>query len=56
MFICNIIRFYFFSSSNKEYYLHIFLEECKYSIKNRKMINAINENLKLNESDDESDE
>ena len=45
-----------FVNSNKEYYLQIFLEKCKYAIKNRKIINTINEDLKLNESDDESDE
>ena len=45
-----------FVNSNKEYYLQIFLEECKYAIKDRKIINTINEDLKLNESDDESDE
>ena len=47
-----------FVNSNKEYYLQIFLDECIYihSIKDRKIINTINEELKLNESDDESDE
>ena len=45
-----------FVNSNKEYYLQIFLEECKYAIKDRKIINRINEVLRLNESDDESDE
>ena len=34
----------------------IFLEECKDAIKDRKIINTINEDLKLSESDDESDE
>ena len=43
-----------FVNSNKEYYPQIFLE-CKYIIKDRK-INKINEDLKLNKSDDESDE
>ena len=42
-------------NSNKEYYPQIF-SECKCAIKDRKIINTINENLKLNESDDESDE
>ena len=50
MFICNSIN------SNKEYYPQIFLEECKYAIKVKKIIKATNEDLKLNESDDESDE
>ena len=45
-----------FVNSNKEYYPQIFLEECKYAIKDRKIINTINEDLKSNESDDESDE
>ena len=45
-----------FVNSNKEYYPQIFLEECKYAIKGRKIVNAINEDLKSNESDDESDE
>ena len=45
-----------FVNSNKEYYAQIFLEECKYAIKDRKIINKINEDLKLNKSDDESDE
>ena len=45
-----------FVNSNKEYYPQIFLEECKYAIKDRKIVNTVNEGLKLNESDDESDE
>ena len=45
-----------FVNSNKEYYPQIFLEECKYAIKDKKILNTINEDLKLNESDDESDE
>ena len=43
-----------FVNSNKEYYPQIFLEECKYAIKDRKIINTANEDLKLNESNDES--
>ena len=53
MFIWNIIRL---NLKNKEYYPQIFLEECRYLIKNRKMINTIKEDLELNESDDESDD
>ena len=34
----------------------MFLEECKYAMKDRKIINTINEPLKLKESDDESNE
>ena len=45
-----------FVNSNKKYYPQIFLEECKYAVKDRKIINTINEELKLNKSDDESDE
>ena len=43
-----------FINSNKGYYPQIFLEECKYAIKDRKIINTANEDLKLNESNDES--
>ena len=45
-----------FVNSNKKYYPQIFLEECKYAVKDRKIINTINEELKLNESDDEPNE
>ena len=45
-----------FVNSNKENYRQIFLEEWKYAKKDRKRINTINEDLKLNESDDEFDE
>ena len=41
--------------SDKEYYPQTFLEECKYTIKNKNIINTINEDLELSESDDESD-
>ena len=54
MFIYNIIRFYF--CQFKQYYPQIFLEECKYAIKDKTIANTINEDLKFNESDDESDE
>ena len=43
-----------FINSNKGYYPQIFLEECKYAIKDRKIINTAHEDLKLNESNDES--
>ena len=33
----------------------MFLEECKYAIQNKKIINKINEDLELSEFDDESD-
>ena len=45
-----------FVNSNKEYYPQIFLEECRYAIKDRIIINAINEDLQLKKSDEESDE
>ena len=35
---------------------HIFLEECKYIVKKKNIINAINEELNLEKSDDESNE
>ena len=34
-------------NSDKEYYPQIFLEECKYLVKNRQIINKINEDLEL---------
>ena len=34
----------------------MFLEECKYAIKHQKIVNEINEDLELSESDDESDD
>ena len=42
---------------NEKYYPQIFLEECKYgvAVKKEKIINYINEELNLDESDDESD-
>ena len=42
-----------FVNSDKEYYPQILLEECKYAIKNKKIVNTINEDLELSESDDE---
>ena len=41
---------------NKNYYPQILLEECKYAVKENKMQNVINEELKLDSSDDESNE
>ena len=38
---------------DKEYYQQVLLEECKYAIKNKKIVNTINEDLELSESDDE---
>ena len=45
-----------FVNLNKEYYPQIFLEECKSAIKDRKIVNTINEDLELSECNDESDE
>ena len=45
-----------FVNLNKQYYPQIFLEECKYAIKDKAIANTINEDLKFNESDDESNE
>ena len=41
-----------FVNSDKECYLEILLEECKCAIKNKKIVNTINENLELSKSDD----
>ena len=45
-----------FANSDKEYYPQIFLEKCKYAIKNKKIVNTINEDLELSESDKSDDE
>ena len=45
-----------FVNLNKQYYPQIFLEECKYAIKDKTIANTVNEDLKFNESDDESNE
>ena len=43
-------------NSDKECFPQIFLEECKYMMKNRELMNIINEDLVLSKSnDDESD-
>ena len=51
-----ILLDFVFVHSNKEYYPQIFLEECKYAIKDRKVVNTINKDLELSDSNDESDE
>ena len=51
MFICNIIRFCCYNDN--VYDPQILLEECKYAMKNKNKMNTINEDLKLDESDDE---
>ena len=40
---------------DEKYYPHKFLEKCIYAIKKKKMINAIDEELRLDEFDSESD-
>ena len=45
-----------FVNSDKECHSQIFLEECKYAIKKKKIMNTINEELELNESDDGYDD
>ena len=40
---------------DNDYYPQIFVEECKYAVKKKKIMNTINEELNLDESDDESD-
>ena len=37
---------------DKKYYLYLFLEECKYAVKKKQIINTINEELNLDESDE----
>ena len=54
--VCLSVILLLFLNSDKEYYPQTFLEECKYVIKSKKMINTINEDLELRESDDESDD
>ena len=45
-----------FANLHKEYYSQIFLKECKYTVKSKKIMNSINEELELDESDDEYDD
>ena len=54
--VCLSVILLIFLNSDKEYYPQTFLEECKYVIKSKKMINTINEDLEWRESDDESDD
>ena len=39
--------------TDEKCYLQIFLEICKYAVKKKTIINTINEELKLDESDDD---
>ena len=45
-----------FVNSDKEYYPQIYLEECKYAIKRKKVMNTVNEELGLRESDNKFDD
>ena len=38
---------------DKKYYSEMFLKECKYGVRKKKMMNTIGEKLKLDESDDD---
>ena len=40
---------------DNDYYPQIFLEECKYAVKKKKIMNAINVALNLDESDNNDD-
>ena len=40
-------------NADKKYHPQIFLKECKFAIKKKKIINTINEELKLDETDDD---
>ena len=43
-----------FVNSDEEYYPQILFEGCKYAVKNKKIVDTINEDLELSESDDKS--
>ena len=49
----SVILLYFIANIDKKYHPHIFLKECKYAIKKKGIMNAINEELELDESDNE---
>ena len=40
---------------NKKYHPQIFLDECKYEVKNKKVVSLLNDDLGLSSSDSESD-
>ena len=40
-------------NADKKYRPQIFLKECKYEIKNRKIMNTINKQLKLDKTEDD---
>ena len=40
-------------NADKKYHPQIFLKECKYEIKKRKIMNTINKQLKLDKTDDD---
>ena len=49
----NIILLDSIVNGDKKYHPQIFLKECKYVIKKKMILNTINEELKLDESDDD---
>ena len=51
----SIILLEFVVKIDNYYCRQIFLEECKYAVKKRKIMNTINVELNLDESDDASD-
>ena len=53
MLFCNVVRF--IVNVEKKYYPQIFLKQYRDGIKKKKVMNAITEELKLDESDDEDD-
>ena len=49
----NIILLDSIVNGDKKYHPQILLKECKYAIKKKMIMNTINEELKLDESDDD---
>ena len=47
---------FIFINSNEKYYPQIFLEECEYAVKNKKVMNTANAESKLDEIDNDNDE
>ena len=53
MIFCFVTRFY--CQYRKKNYTRVFSKECKYAVKKKKIINTINKELNLSESDDQYD-
>ena len=51
----SIITFESVIKINKKYHPQIFLDECKYEVKNKKVVSLLNDDLELSSSDSESD-